>query len=268
MILPDYAKLHSTHTEHVSLADMRSGNPKNLMLATIENMVRAQENCPQRTFELGLPDYYCTFCMDSPYAWVRGFDVTTLEWSQDTDGYWRITVPLTSKSHKEIKQGSRIVFDPNTIVINWSATFPGPNTSMKDRRRAFTQYAVQQAVMNVIRYHAPEKTVYIGENDVIVDGRKIYGGQATGNFACYFLAGSVQYDIDANRFAYEMQFDKNHQNSTRVRSAKEAEYITLSTGEQVFTSMTTVREELPNLSKSEFIEHLHKEFETMYRMAI
>jgi hypothetical protein len=238
------------------------------MWATTTLMLIAKNNFSRNAeYDMGFSDFYTTFFVDRSYTWVRKFDVKKREWVFDEeDGYPRLMMPLTDGIDEKIKDGSRIVFDQDAIVVNWYSNYNLPETTGKEKKAIFSGFGIQQSIVNVLKNHS-NKNIYMSQNDVLVDGKKIYGGEDHGNKVNYFGCGTVMYDIDEQRFAYEMITDKNHHKRTRVETDEHALNITKTTGEQVYSSMTTIKREIPGLSKEEFVRQLHKQMELIYNMS-
>lgn len=161
----------------------------------------------------------------------------------------------------EIKHDTKLVWTPNTLMVTFNRVFNGESlvgdiSSDELRKRRFTEYAIKQSLINVVRKKS-NKHVYMNGNDVLIEKKKILGAETFSYDYQYHEHAVIIFKYEPELFEKYLKDDKNHLNSIKKRGLELKDETDGSTGS--FIGMTGVGNEIPGYTKQEFAEDMLKE---------
>jgi len=163
-----------------------------------------------------------------------------------------------------IKHDTRIVFSKNSIFYCFNKKFDGTSlaecSSEELRKRRIAEMAIKQSIINIFRRRS-KKHIYINGNDILIENKKICGGEVYAFDHVYHEHGHCNWLYEPELIERYLKDDKNHIASMKKRDEqiKNSE----SNGSIIgsFAGITGIANEIPGYTKEEFATDFLKEMQ-------
>lgn len=216
---------------------------------------RARVEKNQNLAPIEIPDGFWVYYSDEAWVWEKSFQQKETSWYDD-NGLVRAICPIDPIRDVPIKQGTHLFVPKGAMLLRFVKHFDGKMleeiSSEEYRVRELSKIAAKQSLLNILKKKTTKKT-WINANDVLIEGKKVFGTDMFIFNNMVHEDGNILYDIeDEDLFLKEVGDDENHKVSTSARSI----YQTKTNSMESFTSMnmgiTTIKKEIPNYSREEF----------------
>ncbi|MFW5794610.1 MAG: hypothetical protein ACOCV1_03895 [Bacillota bacterium] len=203
----------------------------------------------------------------------RDHEKTTFELLEDGNVLMR--VKTHPKIDPEIKHDTKLIWTPGTLLYTFNHQLDGKYikeiNSNDARIRNLTKLTIKQSLINVLN-RKTDKKIRVNGNDVLINGKKILGGEGFDFDKYYHEHGQIQTTPDHDLFNRYLKDDRNHIVSLENRGLQLPE-INGSVEDKIhgsvigsYSGIGAIEEEIPGYTKKQFSEDFVEEVNNFVKM--
>lgn len=230
---------------------------------------RHQENWGSEE-EIKFNDSFTAFYINDLILMKRQYNFSGISFEK-IDGATYMTSPSHPNKDPEIKTKSILIWDENTLCFTFSKNLI--NTMSRDlgqikaedkRRFDFAFWTIKQSLINILKKRTDKKIEVTG-NDVLIDGKKILGGDVFLYKSGIREHGLINWKFDNDKYTQLLDKDENHKKSKEKRINNVVVNMS-NPGSGAFSGLTGVSNEIPEYSREEFIQDFVEEVNKFIKM--
>lgn len=174
-----------------------------------------------------------------------------------------------------IKHDTKIIWTPGTLLFTFNHQLDGKRindiSSNEERIRTLAKLSMKQCLINVLN-NKTDKRVWLNGNDILIDSKKICGGESFDVDDYYHEHGMIQFTAEHDIFNKYLRGDTNHEASLKKRGINlppvRGNLANNTDGGPVgsYSGIGSIAEEIPGYTKQQFAEDFVKEVNNYVKM--